>query len=115
MKKRPAAAAKTKAEPTTARFESIPEHQTNEASRMASGFDPSNWHAAIRLQCAVRDAIQRPVNLAQALDYAGDVFVQAIEHYGLEMLRKRFDEQQARERREKDDETRRIAATAGQR
>lgn len=115
MKKRPAVAAKTKAEPTTARFESIPEHQTNEASRMASGFDSTNWHAAIRLQVAVRDAIRRPVTLEQALVYAKAVFEQTIEHYGLEMLQKRFDAQQESERREKDAEQKRIAATAGQR
>jgi hypothetical protein len=99
---------------TTARFESIPEHQTNEASRMASGFDPANWHAAIRLQCAVRDSLRRPVNLAQALEYSRLVF-EKIHDSALQALCKQFDETVETERREKEAETKRIAATAGQR
>lgn len=36
--------------------------------QLRSGMAPDQWDAAIRLQCAVRDALDRPLSLLEALD-----------------------------------------------
>lgn len=55
---------KTEAPPT---IEGI---ETGEIARERSGMAPDQWNEAIRLQCAMRDAIGRRVNLVEALRFA---------------------------------------------
>lgn len=54
-----------------ARLEGV---ETGESARQRSGMIPEQWNAAIRLQCVVRDAIDRPVSLVEALNFAATVF-----------------------------------------
>ena len=47
---------------------------TNELARERSGMVPDQWNAAIRLQCAVRELLERPVTLVEALEFARQAF-----------------------------------------
>jgi len=39
----------------------------DDVERLRSGFDSTNWNAAVALQCTVRDTIGRTVTMEQAL------------------------------------------------
>jgi hypothetical protein len=102
----------------TRRLPQMPERSTGggggEGERLQSGMVPEQWNAAVRLQCAVRDAIDRPVGLVDAFDFAARLFktpeftsgqmckVFAVEH----------DEDERDRRAAKEDERRRIASAA---
>lgn len=62
----------------------------------------SDWNAAVRFQCAVRDAIDRPVSLAEALNFGRILFGQTIEHGFKDVFRKQFDQARQLEQQTKE-------------
>jgi hypothetical protein len=65
---------------------------TNEAARQRSGMAPDQWNAAIRLQCKVRDTLDRSVTLVEALNFAIVMFGEhASSRNMIKIMRGQFD------------------------
>lgn len=88
---------------------------TKSGAAIAAGMVPDQWNAAVRLQAAVRNGIDRPVDLVQALTIAREVVTLAIAHVDIERFRKQFDDNVLAARVEKDRQAKEISANAGRR
>jgi hypothetical protein len=92
---------------TTANRMIKPEDQDNQ-----SGMSSAQWNYAIRLQCAVRDAIGAPVSLLQALRLATEVVLDLPETK-CKTWRTRIEAEESELKRTRADEQERIAQAAG--
>lgn len=63
----------------------------SEPARLSAGMSGEQWNAAIRFQCAVRDRIDRPVSLVDALNFGRALFAHAPDRAATEM-RRQFDD-----------------------
>lgn len=97
------------------RLPQMPEVNRSEAARQSTGMASDQWNIAVSLQCAVRDALERPVSMVQAFEILnehvrdhGGLNDDDIKHY-----RSIFDANVTRAREAHDAETKRIAANAG--
>jgi hypothetical protein len=107
-------AAPKKKEPEARRLPQMPAVNSSETARMQAGFEPVQWHAAIALQVRVRDVLERPVSLAEALEFATQNFqADRMPRADIEWFKQEFDRQRENERQRREDERKAIAATAG--
>jgi hypothetical protein len=83
-----------------------------EELRLRSGFDPDNWNALSRLQVKVRDLIDYPVTMQEAIEVAIDaleISSRVFFRKSAQMLRERAEDI----KREKASEQKRISEQAG--
>lgn len=88
-------------------------HAGEDLARERSGFDLTNWNAAISLQVKVRDAIGYPVSMADALAVAEGAIEFADGDGALDHWKKEFENRDKRAIKEKEQERKRIAEQAG--
>jgi hypothetical protein len=86
------------------------------AQHNAAGMVSEQWNSAVQLQCAVRDAIDRDVSMVQAFE----ILIEHVRNSGVSSdeireIQERLDFQAAALNAAKEDERKRIAATAGKR
>lgn len=92
----------------------LPNVDRTAGARALSGLVPEQWNAAIRVLVAVRDVMQRPIELVYALDIVADLISRGgLNASEVERWRTMFDNQQKEIAAEKSARNTRERAAAG--
>lgn len=85
----------------------------SDIERIRVGMVAEEWNAAIRLLVVIRNGIDRPVTLLDALNIAREVVILAGELVDLDRFRKAFDDERTRALEARNAERDAIAKRAG--